>query len=304
MIKPASRPLLFFSFAAACCLFVPSARAEVKNFVIDTAQSSLTLSGNALGITLQQQAPGSLTTTYAGTIVADVTETSIEFVGGSAISANNSGTWQPGIGGVTGSAPANYGAYANAGFLGSGHATLRNLLFDLKSGSVPMLAGSFAADELEFSFPPNATSTADYLITGAFADAGTEALAGKSTNNVLTAATVAVVGAELVLTIPVDYTLTITGDFDATFRVVGQLLARASNVTPVQIPPPVITPGQIGFTIPTTPGKTYTILGSTDLTTPLNEWAVIDQFEATGATEARQIAIALAGQQFFILRED
>jgi len=304
MKKPAYRFGPAACLTAACCLLITPARAEVKNFVIDATQSSLTLSGNALGITLQQQADGSLSTTYSGTIVADVTEMSVAFVGGSAITANNSGNWQPGAGGVAGDAPANYGAYANAGFLGSGYAALRNLLFDLQSESITMLAGSFAADTLEFSFPPTATATADYLITGAFADAGSEALAGKSTNNILTAATIVVVGEELVLTIPVDYTLVLTGDFDATFRVQGQLVGKAPNVTPLQIPPPVISPGQIGFTIPTTPGKTYTILGSADLTTPLVEWAVIDQFEATGASEARDIAIAIAGQQFFILREE
>jgi hypothetical protein len=66
----------------------------------------------------------------------------------------------------------------------------------------------------------------------------------------------------------------------------------------------VITPGQIGFTIPTTPGKTYTILGSSELTTPLAQWTVIDTFVATGASEARDIAIAIVGQQFFILKEE
>ncbi len=307
MKKPASGFIPAACLTAACCLLVTSASAEVKSFVIDATQSSLKLEGTALGSITMVAQPGtvnSLSTTYSGTIVADVTAASVAFVGGSAITANNSGNWQPGVGGVAGNAPANYGAFANAGFLGSGYAALRNLLFDLKSDSIPMLAGTFIADTLEFSFPPTATSTADYRVSGFLADSGSEALAGKSTNNILTAATITVVGAELVLTIPVDYTLVLTGDFDATFRVQGQLVGKAPNVTPLQIPPPVITPGQIGFTIPTIPGKTYTILGSAELTTPLAEWAVIDQFVATGASEARDIAITIAGQQFFILREE
>lgn len=309
MKKPASRLSSSTCLTVACCLVITPALAEVKTFVIDATQSSLRLSGNAnvqgFQLVLQNQGSStSLTTSYRGDIVADVTETSVTFVGGSTITANNSGDWQPGVGGVAGNAPANYGAFTSAGFLGSGHAALRNLLFDLKSESITMLAGSFPSDSLEFSFPPTATSTADYRLTGAVADFGSESLAGKSTNKVLTAATIVVVGDELVLTIPVDYTLILNGeDFDAAFRVEGQLIGKASNVVPLTIPAPVITPGQIGFTIPTTPGKTYTILGSSDLTTPLAEWAVIDTFVATGASEARDIAIELAGQQFFILRE-
>jgi hypothetical protein len=67
---------------------------------------------------------------------------------------------------------------------------------------------------------------------------------------------------------------------------------------------PVITPGNIGFNFATTPGNTYTILGSEDLTTPLELWEIIDQFVAEDTSAARDIAIELAGQQFFILRED
>jgi len=289
-----------------CLLCITPARAEVKTFTIDSTQSSLTISGTALGlVTMQPQGAGSLSTTYSGAIVADVTANTVAFVGGSTITANNSGNWQPAPGGVAGNAPANYGATASA-FGGSGHAALRNLLFELKSDPIVMLAGSFAANTLEFSFPPTATSTADYTYNIPFvgSGAGSEALAGNSTNNVLTAATIAVVGEELVLTIPVDYTLAITGDFSATFRAVGQLIAKASNVVPVTIPPPEISPGQIGFNIPTTPGKTYTILGSPDLTRPLANWDVIDQFVAASTSEARTIAIAIAGQQFFILREE
>ena len=49
--------------------------AEEKSFVLDPERSSLSLEGTIFGITLNEQAEGSLTTPYAGTIVADVTET-------------------------------------------------------------------------------------------------------------------------------------------------------------------------------------------------------------------------------------
>ncbi|HAV64110.1 MAG TPA: hypothetical protein DCY13_17305 [Verrucomicrobiales bacterium] len=285
--------------AASCLLSTQVAFAEAKTFVIDPEKSTLTLSGTALGAALQQQGPGSLSTTYSGNILADVTENAVTFVGGSTMAAANSGSWGPGAGGAAGTAPANYGARATTG-LGSGTAALRELLFDITSESIPTLGGTFAADGLTFLIPATASSVADYS-AGFFA--GSEALAGKSGDNVGQGANISVVGDELVLTITVDYTLVIA-DISGQFRIRGQLVAKAPNIVPLVIPGPVITPESIGFNIPTEIGKSYTILGSEDLGIPLIEWQVIDQFTATSTTEARNIAVALAGQQFFILRAD
>ena len=208
-------------------------------------------------------------------------------------------TWCPGNG------PANYGAYADGGFLGSGYAALRNLLFDLESESITMLGGSFAADSLEFSFPPSAISSVDYTYSSILSSgAASELLAGRSTNDVVAVGNISVVGDDLVLTIPVNYTLTLTEGFSATFHVQGQLVGRVANVTPLQIGELIVSPGQLGFSIPTTPGKTYTILGSADLTAPVDTWATIDQFVADSDSAARDVAVALAGQQFFIVREE
>lgn len=301
---PFSSSLISVVFAG-CVFLITSVQAEVRPFVIDSGASSLSLSGTALNIGVQEQGEGSLTTTYSGSIIVDVSEDAVTFVGGSTITANNSGDWQPLADGASGNAPANYGAYANAGFLGSGYAALRNLLFDLKSESIPTLAGSFAADSLEFSFPPSAVSTADYSYTSVLGNgAGTEYLAGRSTNDVAAVGNISVVGEELVLTIPVNYSLILTGEFDATFQVQGQLVARAPNVTPLQFAELQVSPGLLGFSIPTTPGRTYSILGSSDLTAPVEEWSLVDQFVADGASAARDVAVLLAGQQFFILKEE
>ena len=229
-----------------------------------------------------------------------MTEDSVTFVGGSALTANDSGDWEPLVGGAAGSAPANYGA-KGGNFLASGTAALRDIVFDLTSDAITMLNGTFAADSLEFSFPDSATSTLDYTISGILGDAGTQALAGRATNDILTAASITQVGDNLVLTIPVDYTLVITGDVSAQFRVVGQIVGTAPNTTPLIVGNLVVTPGQLGFSIPTTPGKTYTILGSTDL---LDFSTIIDQFTAVDSQTARNIAITLQNQQFFILREE
>jgi hypothetical protein len=300
MKKPALPPLRSGAALFTCaCLIITPASAELRTFVIDPTQSSLQLQGSALGIAVEEQADGSLTTTYAGTILADVTETTVAFVGGSEITANNSGSWQPAAGGAPGNAPANYGAQATV--LGQpATAALRNLEFDVTGEATALLGGTFAADGLTFAIPPTSSAAADYS-AGFFV--GSEGLAGQGGNNVGEAGNLAVVGDELVLTIAVDYVLAVD-DIQGQFRIFGQLVAKAPNEVPLTIPDPVVTPGQLSFNLPTIIGKTYTILGSADLGVPLENWNVIDQFEATSTSEARDIAIALAGQQFFILRVD
>ncbi len=294
----------FFLITTLFLLTVHTGLAEEKTFVIDNAQSSLTLSGSLstpLGpVQMVEQDTGSLTTTYSGAIRAEVTGDSVAFVGGSAIAAGNSGDWQPALGGEPGVAPANYGA-TGGNFAFTGYAALRNLLFDLTSDSITMLNGTFAADSLEFSFPESATSTADYVVSGLLNKKGSEALAGRATNDVLTAATIASVGDQLILTIPVDYMLILTNDLPAQFRVVGQIIATASSAAPLMVGNLEVTPGNLSFTIATMPGKTYTILGSTDL---FDFSTVIDQFTATETQTSRDIAITLLDQQFFILREE
>jgi hypothetical protein len=43
---------------------------------------------------LQEQGPGSLTSSFSGKILADLTGTGIQFTGGSAIAAETNGVWE------------------------------------------------------------------------------------------------------------------------------------------------------------------------------------------------------------------
>src|SRR5687768_9790957 len=65
------------------------------SFAVDPALSRITISGDAAGLPVQQQGPGSLSTTYRGTLHADVTSSFIHFPGGSSVAADNSGNWRP-----------------------------------------------------------------------------------------------------------------------------------------------------------------------------------------------------------------
>src|SRR5262249_40595538 len=99
-------------------------------FALDQVNSSLTLSGTFAGANIHQQATGSLTTKYMGTLVAqwDLSAKTIQFIAaGTAATALNSGTWQPNVNGGSGSAPANYGGKVTILFI-TGYAAVRNLV--------------------------------------------------------------------------------------------------------------------------------------------------------------------------------
>src|SRR5215510_6571472 len=114
------------------CLMSIAAMAEVRVFTVQYPQSMLTFAGNFVGIALQPQQVGSLTGRYTGTIVVDLTSSTIRFPGGSSMVASNTGSYRPLPGGAMGTAPANYGGMGTgAGGLISGDAAVRNILLDL-----------------------------------------------------------------------------------------------------------------------------------------------------------------------------
>ncbi len=116
-----------------------SASADV--FTIDPARSSLSLSGSVLGITFSPQGPGSLITSYGGTIQLTQTPGTIQFTGGSLIAAQTSGSWQPLAGGGAGSAPADYGGVASS-FV-TANVAMRSILLDVTSPPITVTSGQF-----------------------------------------------------------------------------------------------------------------------------------------------------------------
>jgi hypothetical protein len=67
--------------------------------------------------TLQEQAPGSLVTTFEGTVQVDITRPNITVLSaGTNVFGDISGSWQPDVGGVAGSSPANYGGKGSISF--------------------------------------------------------------------------------------------------------------------------------------------------------------------------------------------
>ena len=136
-------------FACTVAATLSSSRlleAATVTYVVDTNLSSVALSGSvsALGITadLNEQSPGSLTSIYGGTLIANVQSASIQFTGGNRLTPLEDRSFQPGPGGVKGTAPASYGGKATAS-LGFGlkvDALLasRQIAFDVSSAPVPL----------------------------------------------------------------------------------------------------------------------------------------------------------------------
>lgn len=242
-MKSLLKPFLH-GLSLVCLLWV--AKAELLTFNLDPARSSVSLSGSVSGIALQEQAAGSLTTSYAGTIVAEVTPTQIEFVGGSRVAAREMNTWQPGINGVEGSAPASYGAKGHSGgFLSvDALAASRRLLFDVTSGPLVLVDGRFAGTSLVFRFVDTNNPVLDYRVVGVLNENGSKVLGGLANNTVIGATSLSTVdGVEtLKISVAATFLFELLLPNDTQLILTGELVAtRGSAPEPPEVfftPPP------------------------------------------------------------------
>ena len=205
---------------------VVEGRAEVVEFTLDPDRSTVGLAGKLLGFDLQEQGAGSLSTKYDGTIAADLTGSTITFLGTGKVVARESGTWKPNAGGVDGSAPANYAGKAST-FFASAEAAVRHLEFSATSVSIPLANGTFDSAAILFQFPLTSPAVLDYRVSGLLAQADQVALAGYATNRVATQSTLTTSGDTQTLTIPVEavYLLTLVAPNDVSITLTGQLVA-------------------------------------------------------------------------------
>jgi hypothetical protein len=216
----------------------------------------MTLSGDVGGTALQQQGAGSLVTSYTGTINAsfDQANGTIQFnPAGTNVAANNSGTWQPAVGGGSGSAPANYGGQINILFI-TARAAIRGFAANATSGVLTVSStGTFPVNTTTLS---STAGTADYNAGGI--GSGTASLAGQSaTNESTTSGSVVNTpgggAGDFDLTIPISLTFhqTISGMM-ATLHVNGTIVSHAQT--------PVITLNGYSAFLDTTSGATSTAM--------------------------------------------
>lgn len=211
-----------------------AARSQTAVFTLDPDRSSIGLKGNVLGFTLDEQGPGSLTTRFEGTIDANLTETTIQFPGTGVIRALENGNWQPGPGGVEGTAPANYGGIATSVFADA-IAAGRGIEFQLLSEPIVMPGGDFSASSLLFQFVPDGASALDFRVLSQLpifvpSTNGQLPLVGLATNQVAKVASLVTIGDTQTLTIPVEavYTFTLLVENDGQLSLDGQLVATRS----------------------------------------------------------------------------
>lgn len=135
-----------------------------------------------------------------------------------------SGTWNPAVGGSSGSAAADYGAQVAIGpFTGVG--AVRNFVFSISSGLLPRIGNSFDASQLTLS---TTAGSFDYNVPSI--KSGTQVLTGQSALDQLTAGLLTQSGNTATLTIPISYTQTFTllSPNDSTLTVTGNLVAVAT----------------------------------------------------------------------------
>lgn len=212
---------------------LPAVHAAEAVFTVDPTRSSITLQGTVLGFALSEQGPGSLTTSYEGTIVADLTETTLTFPGRGVLRARDNGTWQPAPGGDAGSAPANYAGKASS-FLANAVAAARQVEFQLSSGALPLTSGQFESRQVQFQFTPEGPSTFDFNVTGLLAQKGQIALTGLTTNRVAGTSSLTTADGLQTLTIPVEATFafTLLLENDGILQLAGQLVATRPVAEP------------------------------------------------------------------------
>ena len=196
---------------------VSSLRAAPATYTLVPQQSTLILSGNLGGTPFQEQGVGSHTTTYAGTIKADYTGSTLQFLAGSLIDANVSGAWQPNVGGAAGSAPADYGTMA--GFV---IAAGRSIVLDAASPMIPVSSGAFDAAQVSLTY---ASGFIDFN-AGIFGS-GRRSLLNESGVNNASGGTLTVVGNVETLTLPVEFSIAFdfTSPGDSQLEISGQLVA-------------------------------------------------------------------------------
>ncbi len=242
--------------------------ASAETFILDTNLSEITISGTVLGGAILEQSPGSLSTHFSGTLQVATDGTTIQFMGQSAVSALNSGDWQPKADGSDGSEAANYGGKATVS-LGSAKAAFRNILLDVTSPSTPLSNGQFDSRSLTFLFPNNSSGTLAYRASTFIGTlSGSEPLEGYATNRVTSMASLSTAGSQQVLTLPVDaqFGFKLLSDNDTIVNLKGQIVATRTPEAPLEIRSVDVHAQVITLDWTAEPNGQYQIRSSTNLT--------------------------------------
>lgn len=216
--------------------------AQILTFDIDAARSFLALNGTLTAggssFTFESQSGGnSLVAAFDGTLEAELTDSTIQFLSGSVLDGlelrNSSGDlrlFQPPVPSSSSAAAADFAALINAGIT-TAEAAIRGLSFDAASGALAIGAGGNFSSGLIFTVD---AGRMDFSIFGVrFAGD----LTGKAAANGAGGSSQIQFGAGTIeLTIPINIIITETtsvgalGTFDTTLRLSGSIVALVDFV--------------------------------------------------------------------------
>jgi hypothetical protein len=241
-------------------------------FTINPALSAINLEGEAAGFELKRQDDGSLRARYDGAIVADyVAGTSIRFLGGSEITAETRGRFDPG------NAPGNYAGEATQFGATVFEGVIRRLKLDLFSDLLAVTGGNFPSTGEKVRVT-SGRFTYDSPVSDDSFD-----LEGNEVANKTTTASSVVTGPDGVtrLTIPVDVTYEYSSA-NAELRLTGQIVAEAGPDGGLR---PRVDANGTGFgtgnaTVFTTGGPAVTVVATGD------EGLRVTDFDSTSLTGA------------------
>jgi len=232
-----------------------AARSELLTFTVDPDRTTVALSGEASGAPLQEQAPGSLSARFHGTVVIEVAAATVLFPGGSRVTPEEAHSWEPGPDGANGSAPASYGGRAQIGsglFSVSAIAATRRLSFDVLSLPVPLEGNSFDAEGVRFQFVETNNPTLDYRTSGLVNLREGRLLTGLATNKVAGASSLVTEGTTQTLTLQLNatYLFELLTPGDSSLSLSGQLVAtRVIPDAPPVLSVAPIAPGATSMTL-------------------------------------------------------
>ena len=202
-------PLALSLLAAA--VLSGTAGAAAVSYTVNPALSSLTVSGSFQGLPFSAQAAGSMVDGYSGTIVGDLTGSTVTFGAGSSITAleNPAPAFLPAGAGVD-----NYGVLVT---LAGAQGAFRNIAIDFSgsvtAGSAPVASTlTFTAGALDYFAPPLNPQNGSVALTG-----------GIASNVAPGSVTLTQAAGIETLTIPVSITYDIVGGSSQTFQ--GSIVA-------------------------------------------------------------------------------
>ncbi len=229
------RLLVLLALAAGAA---PLGAQVTATLTLAPGQNAITASAVINGIASAPQGAGASVTQWTGTITVQIDNpfnpTTLTLLSASIV-AQDSGTWQPGLNGAAGSAPANYGLVFAAGFpVGNVFAAVRGATASLSSAPLTLsgVGGSYSFLPAGTSFSPTGGDV-DYR-NAVLGSGRTNPGGGPAADSATTPGALNFAGSTASFQLPLDVSIPVTVGTagSGTIRLVGTLNATGAIPEP------------------------------------------------------------------------